>query len=183
MLTDNVVIGGERDAAMSDEVERQTLVRLYLLQAEECNRVSGEVAAHWDEAPLPGEGEAVDDPASSAVLDGSEERTYAEALIADAQRVSGCSCEELLAAGYALRQWVQRRPVMDQATWLRATQCPHVTLVDGLAAADFSGHRAARDWYSLAALLRRVVLDGHSRVPIINDYVLDWVQENTGYLV
>jgi hypothetical protein len=167
---------------MSEEMGRQTLVRLYLLQAEECNRVSGEVAAHWDEAPLPGDG-AADGPASSALLEESDERTYAEALIADAQRVSGCSCAELLAAGYALRQWVQHRSVPDQATWLRATQCPHVTLVDGLAAADFSGHRAARDWYSLAALLRRVTLDGHSRVPVINDYVLDWIQENTGYLV
>jgi hypothetical protein len=169
---------------MSDEMGRQTLVRLYLLQAEECNRVSGEVAAHWDEVPLPGDGKEADGPVSVPELEESDERTYAEALIADAQRMSGCSCEELLAAGYALRQWVQHRPVSEQAAWLRATQCPHVTLVDGLAAADFSGHRAARDWYGLAALLRRVTLDGQaSRVPVINDYVIDWVQENTSYLV
>lgn len=161
---------------------RQTLVRLYLLQADECNRASSAGATHRDEAPLPGDGEAADHPASSAALDVSEERASAEALISDALRVSGCSCAELLAAGYALRQWVQRRPLADQATWRRATQCPHVTLVDGLAGADFSGHRTARDWYTLAATLRRVTLAGDVRVPLINDYVLDWIEDNTNYL-
>ena len=174
---------GGQNAAMDDETECQTLVRLYLLQADECNRVSGEVAAHWDEAPLPGDGAGPDDPQAAALLAADDERTYAEALIANAQRVSGCSCAELLAAGYALRQWVQRRPLADQATWLRATQCPHVTLVDGLAAADFAGHRAARDWYILVAALRGVTLDGQTRIPVINDYVIDWVEDNTAYLV
>jgi hypothetical protein len=166
-----------------DETGHQTLVRLYLLQAEECNQASSEVAAHWEEAPLAGDGAVPDPPAASATLDMGEERTYVEALIADAQRASGCSCDELLAAGYAMRQWVQRRPLADQTAWLRATQCPHVTLVDGLAGADFAGHRAARDWYTLAATLRRVTLDGEVRVPLINDYVLDWIEENTHYLV
>jgi hypothetical protein len=140
------------------------------------------VSSHWDEAALPGDG-AADDRDLATALDGSDERTYAEALVANAQRVSGCSYAELLAAGYALRQWVQRRPLAEQATWLRATQCPHVTLVDGLAAADFTGPRAARDWYTLAAALRRVTLDGHSRIPVLNDYVIDWIKENTAYLV
>jgi len=166
---------------MDDDTGHQTLVRLYLLQAEECNRASGEMSSHWDEAALPGEG-AADDRDLATALDGSDERTYAEALVANAQRVSGCSYAELLAAGYALRQWVQRRPLAEQATWLRATQCPHVTLVDGLAAADFTGSRAARDWYTLVAALRRVTLDGHSRIPVINDYVIDWIEENTSYL-
>jgi hypothetical protein len=167
---------------MDDETGRRMLVRLYLLQAEEYNRASGEVSSHWDEAALSGDG-AADDPELSTALDGSEERTYAEALVANARRVSGCNYDELLAAGYALRQWVQRRPLAEQATWLRATQCPHVTLVDGLAAADFTGPRAARDWYTLAAALRRVTLDGHSRIPVLNDYVIDWIKENTTYLV
>lgn len=168
---------------MDDETDCQTLVRLYLLQADESNRASGEVSAHWDEALAPGDGEAADAPASGPALDVSDERTYAEALIGHARRASGCSCADLLAAGYALRQWVQRRPLADQATWARATQCPHVTLVDGLAGADFTGSRAARDWYTLVAALRPITLGGAARVAVINDCVLDWIAENTEYLV
>ncbi len=166
---------------MGEDQEYQTLIRLYLLQAEECNRLSSEVSSHWDEVPLLGE-ESAADPAPAASLDVSDERTYVEALIANAQRVSGCNCAELLAAGYALRQWVQRRPLADQATWLRASQCPHVTLVDGLAAADFTGTRTARDWFVLVAALRLVTLDGPVRIPVINDYVLNWVETNNHYL-
>jgi hypothetical protein len=168
---------------MDDETGCQTLVRLYLLQADECNRVSGEVSSQWEEAPPAGDGAEPEVRDAAALLAAGDERTYAEALIANAQRVSGCSCAELLAAGYALRQWVQRRSLADQASWLRATQCPHVTLVDGLAAADFTGHRAARDWYLLVATLRGVTLDGQARVPVINDYVIDWIEGNTTYLV
>ncbi len=168
---------------MGKESEYQTLIRLYLLQAEECNRLSSEVSSHWDEAPPPGEEAAADHAPASATPAASEERTYVEALVANAQRVSGCTCAELLAAGYALRQWVQRRPLADQATWLRASQCPHVTLVDGLAAADFSGSRPARDWFDLVAALRRVTLNGPVRIPVINDYVINWVETNNHYLI
>jgi hypothetical protein len=169
---------------MGEDLEYQTLIRLYLLQAEECNRLSSEVSSHWDEVPFPGEEGAVADPAlAAAPPDASDERTYVEALVANAQRVSGCTCAELLAAGYALRQWVQRRPLADQSTWLRASQCPHVTLVDGLAAADFTGSRTARDWFVLVAALRLVTLDGPVRIPVINDYVINWVETNNHYLI
>lgn len=167
---------------MGDDLEYQTLIRLYLLQAEECNRLSSEVSSHWDEVPLPG-AEGADPALTAAPPDLSDERTYVEALVANARRVSGCNCAELLAAGYALRQWVQRRPLTDQATWLRASQCPHVTLVDGLAAADFTGSRPARDWFVLVAALRLVTLDGPVRIPVINDYVINWIETNSHYLI
>jgi hypothetical protein len=140
-----------------------------------------------EDAGPPAEETAADDPAAARrtrqlSADPTDEATYVAGLVASARQATGCSCEELLAAGYALRQWMQRRSLAEQQAWSRGARCPHVTLIDGLAGAEFTGTGAARAWYSLVAVLRRLVLRGKSRVPVINDYVIDWIEENTIYL-
>ena len=166
------------EEAMTEAEARRGLIRLYILQAQHYNANAPPAGAGPGAAAA-----AEDDPPPAMGPERGEEAAYVEGLVASAERVSGCGCAELLAAGYALRRWAQRRPLAEQHTWARATACPHVTLVDGLASAEFTGTRAARDWYTLAATLRRVTLDGSSRTPVINDYVIEWVEENSDYLV
>jgi hypothetical protein len=162
--------GVGRRWTVSEESACRTLIRLYVLQAEQRDLGAG----GWP--PL-----ADDDPGPEVTP--TPETAYAAGLVADARQASGCSCAELLAAGYALRQWGQRRSLAEQQAWHRAGQCPHLTLVDGLASAAFTGPLVARDWYTLAATLRRVTLPGSSRTHLINDYVIEWFEEHTGYLV
>ena len=163
---------------MIEDPACRTLIRLYLMQARECGMTTPEGGlARAEEGADEGQRRAR--PAAES----AEETTYTLSLVMTACQVSGCNCADLLAAGYALRQWAQRRPLAEQHAWPRATRCPHVTLVDGLAGAEFAGARAAdRAWYGLAVALRRVALRGKSRAPVINDYFIDWVEENTDYL-
>ena len=81
---------------------------------------------------------ADDEPrrARPAAAEFADQTTYVLSLVTTACQVSGCNCTDLLAAGYALRQWAQRRPLVEQNAWPRGTRCPHVTLVDGLAGAE-----------------------------------------------
>jgi hypothetical protein len=163
---------------MIEDPACRTLIRLYLMQARACGMTTPDGGLARAE-------EGADDAARRArpaAAESADETTYILSLVTTACQVSGCNCADLLTAGYALRQWAQRRPLGEQHAWPRATRCPHVTLIDGLAGAEFAGARMARDWYGLAVALRRVALRGKSRAPVINDYVIDWIEENIHYL-
>jgi hypothetical protein len=162
---------------MTEDHICRTLVRLYLTQARECGMTTPEGGARAGEGADAGTRRAW-----FAAAEETDEAAYILGLVTTACQVTGCTCADLLAAGYALRQWAQRRTLAEQRAWARATRCPHVTLIDGLASAEFAGSRAERDWYTLAAVLRRVALRGPSRTPIINDYFIDWIEEHTSYL-
>src|SRR5690349_19935218 len=107
--------GAGRQWTMSEEAACRTLIRLYVLQAEQRDLGTN----GW---PTLGDDESGPEAELPA------ETTYVEGLVAGARQASGCSCAELLAAGYALRQWVQRRSLAEQRAWQRAGQCPHLTL-------------------------------------------------------
>lgn len=166
---------------MTEDTVCRTLVRLYQTQARECGMTAPETGT-----PRPDEA-ADDDPggarrARQLSADPADEAAYIMGLVNAACAQSGCSCADLLAAGYALRRWVQRRTLDEQRTWQRAHRCPHLTLIDGLAGAELAGAHGLRDWYVLAATFRRVTLRGDARGPVLHDCLIEWVEENPQHL-
>ena len=164
---------------MLDDLAAQRMVRLYLIQARLCGMTDGDAAGGED--PLPAdEGGA----AARAVLRGTvDELSYARSLLSTALQATGCSAGELLAAGYALRRWAQLQSLSEQQRWWRATRCPHVTLIDGLAGPVAASGRDGAAWGGLVRALRRLALRGPDRVARINDHVIEWIEEHTGDLM